>query len=107
MVGMAGFTMSPKAIRQQIASALTAVVQIARLSDGKRKIVSMQEITGMEGDVITLHEIFLFQQTGIGPDGTVLGHFRATGIRPNFVDRMRIRGVVVDDEIFDPMLSYE
>lgn len=107
MVGMAGFTMSPKAIRQQIASALTAVVQIARLSDGKRKIVSMQEITGMEGDVITLHEIFLFQQTGIGPDGTVLGHFRATGIRPKFVDRMRIRGVVVDDEIFDPMLSYE
>jgi pilus assembly protein CpaF len=102
MVGMAGYSMSPKAIRQQIASALTAIVQISRLSDGKRKIVSIQEITGMEGEIISMQEIFTFEQTGLSSDGRVVGDFRATGIRPNFAERLRIRGIAVPAEIFDP-----
>jgi pilus assembly protein CpaF len=73
MIGMAGLNLPPKAARQQIASAITAVVQIARLSDGKRKVMSLSEITGMEGDIITMQEIYSFRQTGIGSDGAVAG----------------------------------
>ena len=105
MVGMAGYAMSPRAIRQQIASALTVIVQISRLSDGKRKIVSIQELTGMEGEVISMQEIFTFEQTGLSPDGKVLGHFRATGIRPQFAERLRIRGIAVPADMFDPSIQ--
>jgi pilus assembly protein CpaF len=102
MVGMSGLVMPPKTLRQQVSSALTALVHIARLSDGKRKIVSIQEITGMESDIITLQEIFTFTQTGVGTDGAVQGHFRATGIRPKFAERLRIRGVPISEDLFDP-----
>src|SRR5690606_32862212 len=102
MVGMAGLNLPPKAIRQQISAAITVVIQVSRLSDGKRKIMSIQEITGMEGDIITMQEIYLFEQTGIGPDGAVLGHFRATGIRPKFAERLRIFGSPLSDDLFDP-----
>ncbi|MFA5170675.1 MAG: CpaF family protein [Sulfuriferula sp.] len=107
MAGMAGLNLPPKAMRQQISSALTAVIHVARLSDGKRKITSVQEITGMESDIITMQEIFTFEQKGVAPDGTVLGHFRATGIRPKFVDRLRVHGIDVPDELFDPTRLYE
>lgn len=107
MIGMAGVSLPPKVARQQIGSALNVVLQIARLSDGKRKIISMQEITGMEGDVISMQEIFTFEQKGVDKDGTVKGYFRATGIRPKFVDRLRVRGVTVQDEWFDPANIYE
>jgi len=107
MAGMAGLSLPPKAMRQQISSALTVLMQISRLSDGKRKLVSLQEITGMEGDIITMQEIFTFEQTGIAADGTVLGHFQATGIRPKFVDRLRVHGITVPDELFDPQRTYE
>lgn len=107
MVGMAGLNLPPKAMRQQISSALTAVIHVARLSDGKRKVTSLQEITGMEGDIITMQEIFMFEQTGVAPDGTVRGHFRATGIRPKFIDRLRVHGIAVPDELFDPTRLYE
>jgi pilus assembly protein CpaF len=107
MMGMSGLTLPPKAMRQQISSALTVLVQIARMSDGKRRLVSLQEITGMEGDIITMQEIFGFDQTGIAPDDTVLGHFRATGIRPKFVDRLHVHGIAVPDELFDPKRTYE
>lgn len=107
MIGMAGVSLPPKAARQQIGSALNVVLQIARLSDGKRKIISMQEITGMEGDVISMQEIFTFEQKGVDKDGSVKGYFRATGIRPKFVDRLRVRGVTVQDEWFDPANIYE
>ena len=107
MAGMAGLSLPPKAMRQQISSALTVLIQIARLSDGKRKLVSLQEITGMEGDIITMQEIFTFEQTGIATDGTVLGQFKATGIRPKFVDRLRVHGITVPDELFDPQRTYE
>jgi len=107
MVGMAGLNLPPKAIRQQISSAITVVIQVSRLSDGKRKIMSIQEITGMEGDIITMQEVYLFEQTGIAADGSVLGHFRATGIRPKFAERLRIFGSPLGDDLFDPTRRYE
>ncbi len=107
MIGYAGISLPPKAMRQQISSALAVVIHVARLSDGKRKLTSIQEITGMEGDMVTMQEIFTFEQTGLAPDGAVLGHFRATGIRPKFVDRLRVHGITVPDELFDPTRLYE
>ena len=102
MVGMSGVSIAPAALRQQVVAAISVVIQAARLSDGRRKIVSIQEITGIEGEVIVMQEIFGFEQTGIGPDGAVLGRFRATGIRPQFCERLRVRGVVLPDDVFDP-----
>jgi len=107
MLGMAGMTMPPKAMRQQITSALTAVLQVSRLSDGKRKIVSLSEITGMEGDIITMQEIFVFQQTGVNADGAVTGHFKATGVRPKFLERIKSFGIALPDTLFDPNRVYE
>lgn len=107
MIGLGGLILPPKAMRQQISSALSALVHVSRLSDGKRKIMSIEEITGMEGDIITTQEIFRFEQTGISPEGVVVGHYRATGIRPKFADRLRIHGIQLRDEIFDPTRLYE
>ena len=107
MMGMAGFNLPPKAMREQISSALTAVVHISRLSDGKRKVTSIKEVTGMEGDIVTMQDIFVYEQTGVAEDGTVQGHFKATGIRPRFVERLRIHGINVPDELFDPTRLYE
>lgn len=107
MVGMAGVNLPAKAMRQQISSAITAIIQVSRLSDGKRKITSIEEITGMEGDIVTMQEIFVFEQTGVAADGTVLGSFHATGIRPRFIDLLRTRGVNISDDIFDPTRLYE
>jgi pilus assembly protein CpaF len=107
MIGMAGFNLPPKAMREQISSALSAVIHISRLSDGKRKVTSIKEITGMESDIITMQDIFVYEQTGVAEDGTVLGHFKATGIRPRFVERLRVHGIDVPDELFDPTRLYE
>lgn len=107
MIGMAGFNLPPKAMREQISSALNAVIHISRLSDGKRKVTSIKEITGMESDIITMQDIFVYEQTGVAEDGTVLGHFKATGIRPRFVERLRVHGIDVPDELFDPTRLYE
>jgi pilus assembly protein CpaF len=106
MIGMAGFNLPPKAARQQIASAITVIVQGARLTDGKRKIVSIQEVTGMEGDIVTMQEIFAFRQIGIGQDGAVTGHFHATGVRPKFMDRLKAYGQSLPDAMFDPTKRY-
>lgn len=106
MMGMAGFNLSQKAMRQQIASAISVIVQIARMTDGHRRLVSLQEITGMEGDTITMQEIWAYRQTGVAADGTVLGHFAATGIRPRFAERLHSRGFVLEDALFDPTRSY-
>ena len=102
MVGMAGVSLTPRAIRQQIASAITVILQASRLADGTRKVVSMQEITGMEGEIISMQEIFRFEQTGIDADGKVQGHFCATGVRPRFADRLRMFGAAVPEDTFDP-----
>ncbi len=102
MLGMGGLQAAPRTMRQQISSALSVVIQISRLADGRRKLTSIQEITGMEGEMVTMQEIYTFEQTGIAPDGRVLGHFRATGIRPKFAQRLRTRGIVLAEDMFDP-----
>lgn len=107
MIDMAGFNLPPKSAREQISSALTAIIHVTRLSDGQRKVSSIQEITGMEGDIVTMQEIFTYLQTSVTNDGNVQGHFRATGIRPRFVDHLRIHGIDVADELFDPTLLLE
>ncbi len=107
MVGMAGVSLSPRATRQQICAAVTVVMQVSRLTDGARKLVSIQEITGMEGEIIAMHEIFRFEQSGVDRDGRVLGHFAATGVRPRFAERLRMFGVPVPDSAFDPERVYE
>ena len=106
MIGMANLNLPHKAARQQIASAITVVIQSLRLIDGKRKITSIQEITGMEGDVITMQEIFAFKQSGINENGEVQGFFQSTGVRPKFIDRLRSFGVNVPDSMFDPTKRY-
>jgi pilus assembly protein CpaF len=107
MVGMAGVNLTPRATRQQICAAVTVVMQVSRLTDGTRKLVSLQEITGMEGEVVAMHEIFRFEQSGVDADGKVRGHFCATGVRPRFADRLRMFGVPVPDSAFDPDRIYE
>ncbi|MFD2365563.1 CpaF family protein [Pseudoduganella sp. GCM10020061] len=106
MIGMANLNLPHKAARQQIASAITVIIQGLRLIDGRRKITSIQEITGMEGDVITMQELFAFRQTGVAADGTVEGYFHATGVRPKFADRLRAFGVALPDAMFDPSRHY-
>ncbi len=107
MVGMANLNLPHKAARQQIASAITVVVQVVRLVDGRRKVTSIQEITGMEGEIITMQEIFAFRQIGLSPDGKVQGYFQATGVRPKFSDRLRVYGAVLPDAMFDPSRQYQ
>ena len=106
MISMASVGLPVKAMRQQISSAVSVVVQVARLTDGKRKIISIQEITGMEGEMITMQEIFTFRQTGIGEDGTVQGHFHASGVRPHFLERLRAFGISLPETLFDPARQY-
>ena len=107
MVGMANLNMPHKAARQQIASAITVVIQGNRLIDGHRKITSIQEITGMEGEVVTMQEIFTFKQTGVSDEGEVQGYFQATGVRPKFTERLRSFGVMLPDAMFDPAKRYQ
>ena len=106
MISMAASMLPGKAMRQQISAAIGVVVQVARLTDGKRKVVAIQEITGMEGEMITMQEIFTFRQTGVAQDGAVTGHFQASGVRPRFLDRLRSFGVVVPESLFDPNRQY-
>ena len=107
MVGMANVNLTPRATRQQICSAVTVVMQVSRLTDGARKLVSLQEITGMEGDVIAMHEIFRFEQSGVDAAGKVQGRFFATGVRPRFAERLRMFGAAVPDSAFDPDRVFE
>lgn len=107
MVGMAGANLTSRATRQQIASAITVVVQVMRLSDGGRRLISLQEINGMEGDTITMQEIFGFRRTGVGADGKVLGHYFATGVFPQFDQRLKEYGVAVPDSTYDPTKTFE
>ncbi|KWA25577.1 CpaF family protein [Burkholderia territorii] len=107
MISVGGLTLPPKTMRQQIASAISVVVQATRLTDGKRKIVSIQELTGMEGDIINMQEIFTFKRTGMDRDGTVRGHFCATGVRPKFAERLQAFGIDLPDSLYDPAQRYE
>jgi pilus assembly protein CpaF len=101
MVAMANLNIPDKAIRRQIASAIDLVVQISRLSDGTRRVMTIAEITGMESDVVTMQEIFVFQRRGIGEKGEVLGEFQPTGIRPKLAERLEMAGVHLPFEMFE------
>ncbi len=105
MIAMAGIEMPIKAVRSQIASAVNLIVQASRLQDGSRRMTSITEITGMEGDVITMQEIFRFQRTGLTPDNKIIGHFTATGVRSHFSDRFRMWGYDLPATIFEPMAA--
>jgi pilus assembly protein CpaF len=102
MIGMTGLEISPRSIRQQIASAINLIIQTERLDDGRRRVVSIAEIVGMEGDVISVQEIYRFRRTGRAPDGTVLGEFETTGVRPRFLDLLVARGIALPQINFAP-----
>jgi len=103
MIQMTGMRLSDRAMRQQIASALNLVVQVARMSDGSRRVTSISEITGMEGETITMQEIFQYERTGVDKEGTVLGRFRPTGIRPRFAERLKACGLQLPRVFFEEM----
>src|SRR5580698_5784919 len=105
MVGMASANMGVRAIRQQISSAVDLFVQVARFSDGSRRLTYVTELTGMEGDVITMQDIFVFDKMGITESGKVMGRFRATGIRPRFYDRLLACGITLQPEIFQQVVE--
>jgi pilus assembly protein CpaF len=107
LVSMAGLNLATKAMRHYVSSALDVIIQIARMSDGTRKLISLQEIAGMEGDTITLQELFVFQQTGLDENRRVKGRFRATGVRPKFAERLAAKGVALPVDLFDPQKVYE
>ncbi len=102
MIAMAGIEMPIKAVRSQIASAVNLIVQASRLQDGSRRMTSITEITGMEGDVISMQEIFRFQRVGLTPDNKIIGHFTATGVRSHFSERFRLWGYDLPSSIYDP-----
>jgi pilus assembly protein CpaF len=107
MIGMSGVDIPPRSARAQIASAINVVVQVSRLSDGRRKLTSLSELTGMEGEIITMQEIFRFRQTGISSDGLVQGRFEATGIRPRFLDQLLAHGLSLSTELFRPDARFD
>ncbi|TIT89819.1 MAG: CpaF family protein, partial [Mesorhizobium sp.] len=104
MVGMAGMPMTHESIRAQIASAINIIVQTQRLSDGGRRVVSISEITGMEGNVVQLQEIYQFVRRDVAPDGTIVGEFRATGVRPRFAQEAITLGHHFAKDAFNPQV---
>jgi pilus assembly protein CpaF len=107
MIGMSGIDIPARSSRSQIASAINVVIQVGRLSDGRRKLLSLSELTGMEGEVMTMQEIFRFRQTGVSGDGQVLGRFEATGIRPKFIEQVMAHGVTLSADLFRPDARFE
>jgi pilus assembly protein CpaF len=100
IIGMSGVSIPYKPLRQQICSAIQAIVEIERMSDGKRRVVSVQEVFGMQGDEIRLREIFAFRQTGVDAQGAVVGTFAACGTPPAFLSKLRSRGETLDETLF-------
>ena len=98
----AGLPMTVASIRSQIASAIRVIVQLQRLADGKRRVTSIAEITGLEGDIIQMQEIYKYVRTGTAADGSVEGHFQATGVRPRFLSELVARGINIPGAYFDP-----
>ena len=105
MIAMGATNLPERAMRQQIASAVQIVVQQSRMSDGTRKVTGISEITGMEGDIITMQEIFLFEKTGLNPEGKVIGRFRATGVRPKVCERLRTAGINLPADMFEGVME--
>ena len=104
MILMAGSNLTDKAMREQISSAINLILQTARLSDGSRKVIKVSEITGMEGNTISLQDLFVFEKMGVRDDGIVLGGFRTTGIRPKFAEQLEASGIILPVDIFEPKL---
>jgi len=102
MVLMAGFEIPTKAIREQVSSALDVIIHVARLSDGTRKVMKVSEVVGMEGDTVVMQDVFFFEKQGVDNDGNVIGRFRASGIRPKFLDTIQVAGIPLPIEIFAP-----
>jgi pilus assembly protein CpaF len=105
MVSLANANMQLSAIRQQIANAIHIIVQVSRLSDGYRRVVNVTEVTGMEGEVVTLQDIFVFEKRGLSPDGRVVGRYAATGIRPKFYEKLLAAGIRLSADLFDEVLE--
>jgi pilus assembly protein CpaF len=105
MVAMSNLNLPEKSVRQQIASAISIVVQVSRMSDGTRKVVSISEITGMEENILSMQDIFTFHRKGVGPDGKVVGTFQPTRIRPKFLERLRISGIMLPPALFEQTLE--
>jgi pilus assembly protein CpaF len=101
MVAMSGLSLTERTVRQQIASALDIVVQVSRMSDGSRKVMSISEVTGMEENIISMQDIFMFQKRGIGPTGKVIGTFKPTRTRPRFLDRLQVAGIQLPPALFE------
>ena len=101
LVLMAGFDLPLRAIREQVSSAISIIVQIGRLKDGQRKVISVTEITGMEGDVITSQDLFEYVQEGIDENGKVIGHHKSCGMIPTFIDEIKYSGIDFDLSIFN------
>jgi pilus assembly protein CpaF len=107
MVAMANINIPERSVRQQIASAITVVVQLSRMSDGTRKCTNISEITGLEENIVSMSDIFNFVRRGIGSDGRVVGTFQPTGVRPKFLDRLRVAGIQLPAEIFQRSVEIE
>ena len=107
MIGMSGIDIASRSSRAQISSALNVVIQVARLADGRRKVVSVSELTGMEGEVITMQEIFRFRQSGVSSEGIVQGRFESTGIRPRFLDQVMAHGITLSSDLFRPDAKFD
>ena len=101
MVAMANLNIPERAIRQQVASAVNLIIQVSRLSDGARRVTQISEITGMEGDVISMHDVFAFERDGVRPDGKVTGRFKATGVRPKCSSRLAAAGTQLAPSLFE------
>ena len=101
MVAMAGFELPIRAVRNQIASAVDLVIQVQRLEDGSRRMISISEVVGMEGDIITMSDLFVFKRLGLDPQGKVIGQFKSTGSVPQFLDDLRRRGMDISLDMFD------
>jgi pilus assembly protein CpaF len=101
MALMANLNLPEKALRHQIASAITIVVQLSRMSDGTRRVTHLTEITGMEEDIVSMQDIFLFEKQGVGPNGRVIGQFSATGIRPKFAEKLKASGITLPASMFE------
>jgi len=102
---MSEISLPDRAIRQQIGSAVSVIVQVARLSDGTRRITNISEVTGVADDMVTMQDIFVFDRIGIGPGNRVLGRFRATGIRPAFAERLKASGIQLPGNLFEHSLE--
>jgi len=104
---MAGANLADRAMREQISSAINIIIQISRMSDGSRKVQKIAEIVGMEGDTVSLQDIFVFEKLGIREDGKVIGTFHTTGIRPKFAERIETSGIKLPDAMFEPNFEFE